>query len=66
MEWIKARDGIVPDGTKPVIGGHELDGQEIYHAACWKDGVRVPGKTSVAQGAASISWGAREWSESIF
>ncbi|ORY77252.1 hypothetical protein BCR35DRAFT_292321 [Leucosporidium creatinivorum] len=63
MEWVRARYGVVPEGKRPVVGGVDAEGEELYHAAArtWKEGIRVPGKTNEAIGGASISWAWREW-----
>lgn len=45
MEFVKTSHGRVPYGRRPVKGGFENDGKELYHAVAVIDGVRVPGKT---------------------
>ena len=47
MEFVKASHGRVPYGRRPVKGGFENDGKELYHAVVVIDGLRVPGKTAV-------------------
>ena len=45
MEFVKTSHGRVPHGRRPVKGGFENDGKELYHAVAVIDGVEVPGKT---------------------
>jgi hypothetical protein len=45
MEFVPAANGHVPHGRKPVRGGFEQNGVELYHAVAVIDGVKVPGKT---------------------
>lgn len=47
MEFVPASNGHVPHGRKPVKGGFEQNGIELYHAVAAIDGVKVPGKTGV-------------------
>ena len=47
MELISAHGGVVPDGRKPVGGGHEVSNgllEPLYHAVAIVKGMRVPGK----------------------
>jgi hypothetical protein len=44
MEFVKTSHGRVPHGRRPVKGGFENDGKELYHAVAVIDGVQVPGK----------------------
>lgn len=45
MEFVLTSHGQVPPGRRPVKGGFEKSGHELYHAAAVINGVRVPGKT---------------------
>ena len=47
MEFVPASNGHVPDGRKPVKGGFEQNGAELYHAVAVIEGVKVPGKTGI-------------------
>ena len=47
MEFVPTSNGYVPDGRKPVKGGFEQNGTELYHAVAVVDGVKVPGKTGI-------------------
>ena len=47
MEFVKTSHGRVPFGRRPVKGGFENDGSELYHAVAVIDGVNVPGKTGI-------------------
>ena len=42
MEWVITS---VPAGRRPIDGGHEENGEKLYHAAAIISGVKVPGKT---------------------
>ena len=44
MEFVRTSHGRVPYGRRPVKGGFENDGKELYHAVAVIDGVKVPGK----------------------
>lgn len=44
MELVPTELGRVPDGRRPVQGGHEADGTPLYHAVSVVKDVRVPGK----------------------
>ena len=45
MEFVLTSRGQVPPGRRPVKGGFEKSGQELYHAVATINGVRIPGKT---------------------
>ena len=45
MEFVLTSRGQVPPGRRPVKGGFEKSGQELYHAIALINGVKVPGKT---------------------
>jgi hypothetical protein len=46
MEWVPTREGKIPQGRRPVQGGHESNGEKLYHALGVVDtGLSVPGKT---------------------
>jgi Protein of unknown function (DUF3421) len=47
MEFVQTSHGRIPPARRPVKGGFENNGAELYHAAAIIDGVRVPGKTGV-------------------
>jgi hypothetical protein len=47
MEFVPTSNGHVPNGRKPVKGGFEQNGTELYHAVAVIDGVKVPGKTGI-------------------
>jgi Protein of unknown function (DUF3421) len=47
MEFVQTSHGRIPPARRPVKGGFENTGAELYHAAAMIDGVRVPGKTGV-------------------
>jgi len=47
MEFVKTSHGRVPHGRRPVKGGFENDGSELYHAVAVIDGVKVPGKAGI-------------------
>ncbi|KAF9525770.1 hypothetical protein CPB83DRAFT_858859 [Crepidotus variabilis] len=54
MEWVAASHGRVPAGRIPIEGGHEENGDKLYHALGVVDGISVPGKTGPHLGCASI------------
>ena len=45
MEFVPTSHGRVPLGRRPVKGGFEKYGPELYHAAAVIDGTKIPGKT---------------------
>jgi hypothetical protein len=45
MEFVPTSHGQIPPGRRPIKGGFEHDGSELYHAVAVIDGVKVPGKT---------------------
>lgn len=45
MEFVRTSHGRVPSGRRPVKGGFENNGAELYHAVAEIEGVKVPGKT---------------------
>jgi hypothetical protein len=47
MEFIPTSYGRIPPGRRPVKGGFESNGAELYHAVAVIDGVKVPGKTGI-------------------
>jgi Protein of unknown function (DUF3421) len=47
MEFVQTSHGRIPPARRPVKGGFENNGAELYHAAAMIDGVKVPGKTGV-------------------
>lgn len=60
MEFVVASRGRVPPGRRPVAGGFEKSGQELYHAVAVIDGVKVPGKTAVHLGGCNVAFGGWE------
>lgn len=56
MEFVPASNGHVPDGRKPVKGGFEQYGTELYHAVAVIEGVKVPGKTGIHLVRARFFW----------
>ncbi|KAK0438879.1 uncharacterized protein EV420DRAFT_1585085 [Desarmillaria tabescens] len=47
MEFVRASEGRIPAGRRPVKGGYEEDGMPLYHGiAMHPNKHRVPGKTS--------------------
>jgi hypothetical protein len=47
MEFVPTSNGHVPHGRRPVKGGFEQNGTELFHAVAVIDGVKVPGKTGI-------------------
>jgi hypothetical protein len=47
MEFVLTSHGRVPPGRRPVKGGFEQGGTELYHAVAVIDGTKVPGKTGI-------------------
>jgi hypothetical protein len=45
MEWVRTGHGRVPQGRRPVEGGYEQNGAQLYHAYGTVESVDVPGKT---------------------
>ena len=47
MEWVRASEGRIPNGRRPVDGGYEtsIGGPKLYHALAVVGGIRTPGKT---------------------
>lgn len=62
MKWVLAKDGLIPAGENPVVGGNR-DGIEMHHAAAYVNGIRLAGKVSNSLGGASIWWKNKEWCE---
>jgi len=60
MEWVQARDGLAPEGRKPVHGGFEQNGEPLWHAVALIDGVRVPGKAGEHLAGALVPYGGEE------
>lgn len=46
MEFVRAASGHIPHGRRPVQGGHEENGDPLYHAVVAIGNARVPGKTA--------------------
>jgi len=47
MEFVQTSGGRIPPGRRPVKGGFEHDGKELYHAVAVVEGIKVPGKTGL-------------------
>jgi hypothetical protein len=47
MEFVQTSRGRIPPGRRPVKGGFEHDGSELYHAVAIISGLSVPGKTGI-------------------
>jgi len=47
MEFVLTSGGHIPPGRRPVKGGFEHDGKELYHAVAVIKGIKVPGKTGL-------------------
>ncbi|KAH6913066.1 hypothetical protein BKA70DRAFT_1076218, partial [Coprinopsis sp. MPI-PUGE-AT-0042] len=60
MEWVRASNGRIPQGRRPIEGGYEANGHKLYHALANVDGVRVPGKTGEHLNGANVPFGGRE------
>jgi len=60
MHWVHSRDGNVPPGMRPVTGGYEQDGTQLFHALCLVNGVWVPGKTGHHLAGANAPFGNEE------
>jgi len=60
MEFVLTSHGQVPPGRRPVKGGFEKSGQELYHAVAVVNGVKVPGKTGAHLGGCNIAFGGGE------
>ncbi|KAK4704325.1 hypothetical protein P7C70_g1886, partial [Phenoliferia sp. Uapishka_3] len=61
VKWVRTSRGVVPDGERPVQGGRDDAGEELWHAAGWVKGVRVPGKTGQGWEEARLSFGGQAW-----
>ncbi|QRV89686.1 E3 ubiquitin-protein ligase CHFR [Ceratobasidium sp. AG-Ba] len=64
MRWVRTSKGVVPEGCRPVVGGHTtIDGSRevLHHCAVWWCGQRVPGYASPRTGRAVITWDGHEW-----
>ncbi|KAH9995817.1 hypothetical protein BJV77DRAFT_209743 [Russula vinacea] len=60
MEFVPTSHGRVPPGRRPVKGGFEQGGQELYHAVAAINGTKVPGKTGTHLGGCNIPYGGQE------
>jgi len=60
MQLVPASGGRVPPGKRPVIGGYEEDGKELYHAVANVNGVEVPGKTGEHLPGCNVAFGGLE------
>lgn len=52
--------GRVPRGRRPIEGGYEQNGAQLYHAYGTIECVDVPGKTDEHLGGANVAFGGRE------
>ncbi|KAF9526413.1 hypothetical protein CPB83DRAFT_858057 [Crepidotus variabilis] len=55
MELVLTSYGKIPDGRRPIEGGYEEGGSQLYHAVAAVEGLRIPGKTGERLGAAKIA-----------
>ncbi|KAH9037893.1 hypothetical protein EDB85DRAFT_1935162 [Lactarius pseudohatsudake] len=60
MEFVVTSRGQVPPGRRPVKGGFEKSGLELYHAVAVVNGVRVPGKTNAHLSGCNVAFGGVE------
>jgi len=60
MEFVPASGGRIPPGRRPVKGGFEHDGKELYHAVAIIKGIKVPGKTGLHLNGCTIPYGGDE------
>ncbi|KAN0138956.1 hypothetical protein V8E53_003344 [Lactarius tabidus] len=60
MEFVPTSNGQIPPGRRPVKGGFEKNGQELYHAVATFNGVRIPGKTGAHLGGCHFAFGGGE------
>lgn len=47
MEWVPTEQGEIPAGRRPVEGGYESNGNKLYHALGFVQGIHVPGKAGL-------------------
>ncbi|KAI0250281.1 hypothetical protein BJV78DRAFT_1099299, partial [Lactifluus subvellereus] len=64
MEFVPTSNGRVPPGRRPIKGGFENSGAELYHAVAVIDGIKVPGKTGTHLGGCNVAYGGKEHSVS--
>ncbi|KAF8632218.1 hypothetical protein AX15_001976 [Amanita polypyramis BW_CC] len=62
MVFVPTSHGHIPPGRRPVEGGYEGDGDNLYHAAAVINGLRVPGKAGKHLGGCRIGYGGHEHS----
>jgi len=60
MEFVSTSGGRIPPGRRPVKGGFEHDGKELYHAVAFVEGIKVPGKTGVHLNGCRIPYNGEE------
>ncbi|KAN0138960.1 hypothetical protein V8E53_003348 [Lactarius tabidus] len=60
MEFVLTSNGQIPPGRRPVKGGFDRNGQELYHAVASIKGVKVPGKTAAHLGSCNVAFGNKE------
>ncbi|KDQ57159.1 hypothetical protein JAAARDRAFT_131487 [Jaapia argillacea MUCL 33604] len=60
MEWVRASGGEIPPGRRPVEGGYEDNGAQLYHALGNVNGIQVPGKTGRHLGGCNVAFGGAE------
>ncbi|KAM0749727.1 hypothetical protein T439DRAFT_326604 [Meredithblackwellia eburnea MCA 4105] len=61
VKWVRSGPAGIPDGERPVVGGVDATGGDLWHAAAWVKGVRVPGMTSPTLTGARVSFGNQAW-----
>ncbi|KAI0303833.1 hypothetical protein B0F90DRAFT_1709420 [Multifurca ochricompacta] len=60
MEFVQTSHGHIPPGRRPVKGGFENTGAELYHGVADINGVKVPGKTGTHLGGCNVAFGGKE------
>ncbi|KAI0001515.1 hypothetical protein BJV74DRAFT_819111 [Russula compacta] len=60
MQLVPTSHGRVPPGCRPVKGGFEQNGAELYHAVAEIGGVKVPGKTGTHLNGCNVPFGGME------
>jgi len=60
MEFVRASGGRIPAGRRPVEGGYEENGAQLYHGIGSIHGARVPGKVGTHLGGLNVAFGGGE------
>ncbi|KAH7106652.1 hypothetical protein BKA62DRAFT_805241 [Auriculariales sp. MPI-PUGE-AT-0066] len=60
MELVRASNGQIPRGRRPIHGGHEEDGRILYHAIATIANLRIAGKTGEHLSGACVLYSGRE------